>query len=466
MLLLLLWSCHTTSTTSDLPTCSVDPPDEGALSTDGTRIVDASGRRMTLRGVNTGGRSKFDPYLPYDLGDDPEAAREAYLDRAASWGLTVLRVPFSWAALEPAEGSDDADWLGSYDALLDGAAARGLWTIVDFHQDLYAEPLCGDGFPDWTLSDPGPDRHDCASWIFGYFTDDDVKQAFDDLWSDANGTRTAMASMWGRMAAEQAGRPGVIGYELLNEPFYGSTDEETWGADVMPAFYEQMGAAVRAEAPDSLLFFDASGIEATSAETVLSKPDLDDLVFAPHYYDAAVFLGGTVDPDGVDAAIGRWADQGAAWDLPVLLGEIGVKADSSSADAYARALFAALDARNLGETWWEYSDAADLWNEEDFSLIGPDGSEREALISAVARPTPRALAEADPDATAWSWDPDAETFTLDYDGTADGVSEITLPTWRYGGAATISGSGGCIDQRTDRVYLRADGGAVHLVVGR
>src|SRR4051812_47637321 len=94
-------------------TCAIDPPGppsvDWRLRTDGTRLVDSLGRTVVLRGVDAGGRSKFAPFAPFDYPDGGyQSALDAYLDRAAAWGIDVLRVPFTWAAVEPQPGHDDA----------------------------------------------------------------------------------------------------------------------------------------------------------------------------------------------------------------------------------------------------------------------------------------------------------------------------------------------------------------------
>ncbi|MGH7268892.1 MAG: cellulase family glycosylhydrolase, partial [Polyangiaceae bacterium] len=149
-------SSSTSSPASVLPfrACTITPPTLSTwkLSTAGTSFRDASGRTVLLRGVDAGGRSKLPPYVPFDFAAGQyTAALGAYMDRAASWGIDVMRVPFTWAALEPVEGQDDATWLSLYDQLLDAAWAHGIYTILDFHQDVYSEVYCGDGFPAWTV---------------------------------------------------------------------------------------------------------------------------------------------------------------------------------------------------------------------------------------------------------------------------------------------------------------------------
>lgn len=451
--------------TAGLATCVIDPPAEGALSTDGPLIRDATGRAVWLRGVNAGGRSKFAPYMPFEAADFDTGLAD-YLDRAATWGIDVLRVPFTWAALEPVDGQWDTEWLSRYDALINGAWEREMWVIVDFHQDVYGEFYCGDGFPAWTVLDPPAPHHDCPDWFTAYLGNDEVSAAFDAFWADSTGVRSAQVQMWQALAAHFADHPGVIGYEVLNEPGWGTANRTTWAAEVVTPYYTEVAAAVHASDPDALVLFDSTGLDAVVAHTDLARPVGDNLVFAPHFYDPAILAGG--DTLSVDPAVmlASWASYANDWDLPVLIGEMGVQPDFVDATAYTRAQYDALDVNQLHATWWEYSVAHELWNEERLSIVDGDGTEYAAVVDGLARPFPRAVAGTDV-----YWTAVDGRFDLSYTGDPGGVTEVRLPTrsatdggWAGGDAVVVSGSGGCVDQRPDRVYVRADGGLVTLVV--
>jgi endoglycosylceramidase len=449
-----------------LPQCAIEPPAATALHAEGPDLYDGHGRRVLLRGVNTGGRSKFAPYVPFDFADGAyDEALGRYLDRARDWGFTTLRVPFSWAALEPVEGQDDEQWAGRYDALLDAAAARGMWTIVDFHQDIYGEFFCGDGFPRWTVEDPGPDRHDCPDWFLQYLQGDDVAQAFDAFWADGSPTMAAFEAMWDRMAARHADRPGVIGYEIINEPGNGLGDEATWARETLTPFYSRMAGRIQAVDPDALVFFDSTGLAAVQSRTDLERPAGENLVFAPHSYDPSVFLGAdSVDPSLVADRIDAWKAIGDAWDLPIMVGEFGGPQDRANIAPYTGEHFDAFDRLQTHGTLWEYSDSAEAWNEEYFSMVHIDGTVRAEVLDAVVRAYPRALAEASSAATTWAWDAEARTLTLDYEGTKGGISEIVLPPWWFGEGVAVDGSGGCHRVAGDRLFVRGAGGAVHVTV--
>jgi endoglycosylceramidase len=418
--------------------------------------VDAHGRLVTLRGVNAGGRSKFAPHVPFDFTDH-DAALEDYLDRAQSWGIDVLRVPFNWAAMEPTRGTDDAEWLARYDALLDGAWERGMWTIVDKHQDIYSEVYCGDGFPAWTVTDPPDPHHDCPDWFLAYVTGDpDVDAAFDAFWSDATGVRTDFEAMWDRMVDRHADRPGVIGFELLNEPHRGTLDEATWGTSVYAPFVTDLAMRLQARDPDALIFFDGTGLDAIDQSPGFPRPDGTNLVFAPHFYDPAVFMGGEPDPDVVRAGIARWAAVGAEWDLPVLIGEMGADPDLEAGGAYAETLWTAVAEEGLHGTWWEYSVAEESWNGEDLSLVDADGVEATALVDALAQPYAPLLA-----GEALEIMRDGDVWTLAWTP-ADGVTELRWPSRL--GAVFVEVEGGRSEVAGDRVYVVADEGADTVTV--
>ncbi|MDP6945967.1 MAG: cellulase family glycosylhydrolase, partial [Myxococcota bacterium] len=221
------------------------------LSAKGTRLLDALGREVMLRGANTGGRSKFDPFFPFPfqesgLSEQADAppfveAVETYYDMLASWGINVVRMPFSWEALEPTRGTYDATFLARYMMAVDAAGARGIRVIVDFHQDVFARPFCGDGFPLWAVPEPFPELPaSCSSWFSNYFNEGPMQVAFDRFWANEDGLMDAFEAMWTHMATEAWPHAGVIGFEIINEPAVGTDDEDTWASEVLTPFYERM----------------------------------------------------------------------------------------------------------------------------------------------------------------------------------------------------------------------------------
>ena len=431
----------------DAPRCAIPVPElqDWRLDTDGTLLRDKLGRIVLLRGVNAGGRSKLAPYVPFDFAtNDFDGALARYLDRAQAWGFSVLRVPFSWAAVEPMPGMDDEAFLARYDALLDAAWQRRMWTIVDFHQDIYAERLCGDGFPDWTIPEPRPTpESNCGDWFIRYSKNADVRAAFDRLWSDSNGTRTALEGLWDRLSTRYADKPGVLGFEVINEPHAGTADHATWEATVLTDFYGTMAARIHQKAPQALVFFDAAGTDAIGASTSLGKPVGERLVFAPHWYDPAALFGGTPSPANARMGMTNWAAQGREWNIPVLIGESGVRRRIETGPEFVTGLLDALDETQLHFTYWEYSDSKEEWNKEDLSIVGTDGVEVKVLTSVLARPHPRAVAGAAP---VYDFDSERQVFTLSYDAPIEGVvTEIAVSESAYPEGYRVEFTAGCVD---------------------
>jgi endoglycosylceramidase len=443
------------------PRCAIALPARGVLHADGTRLADAMNRTIALRGVSAGGRAKFAPYAPFEFDPatpgDYDAKLAAYLDRAASWGIDALRVTYAWQAAEPTEGAPDAAYQARFDALLDAAAARGLWTIVDFHQDVYAEPYCGDGFPAWTLTNPPAPHHDCAAWSNEYTGDTDVMAAFDAFWSDAGGVQTQYRAMWSALATRETSRAGVIAFEPINEPSEGTAVRATWETATLAPFYASMAAELRAIGPQ-LVFVDTTGLEGSLGSTSLPDPNADGVVLAPHSYDPRAAFGGPPSPD-VAARLMPWAALGAQWNVPVVIGEMGIPIDNPFAAVHLRRNLAALDTLAIaGAAWWEYSVSADLWNAEHFSIVNPDGSET-PLVAELARPYPRAVAGTD---AASSWDPDARRFTITYTPSAGGApTELAEPSrqvWKIGAI------GACVDEHDGVVLVQPDPGGAQVSV--
>lgn len=435
-------------------------------------LRDEHGRDILLRGVNTGGRSKWAPFVPFPI--DPEvdlagftAAADVFFARLPAWGVDVVRMPFSWEALEPTEGSYDDRYLDRYAAMVDVAWSHGIAVIVDFHQDIYASPYCGDGFPPWTLpGDPGPPRHDCDNWGLKYLTDPEVRSAFDRFWADENDVQAKFFAMWDRMIDRVADHPGILGLEILNEPGWGTaSDTDEWKSTTLLEFWNAAIARMRDRAGDDLLIlWDNPGVDALNFVPVLHvRPDGDNLMYAPHMYDGGLIKGmpwAGSEPEAPLADIAAFAaDNGVA----VLLGEFGYSGEQpSGGPEWLTRVYDALDDHRLASTQWELSQNEEPWNFEDLSMVTVAGEPR-AVIDVFVRPRLRALAGSD---SSFTWKGGALTARWTGDG---GVSEVVLPTRLFPAGpsklslGTASGpAGACLTHDPERGELRvsAPAGAV------
>lgn len=460
--------------------CAAIPPvavDTARLTVDpGTGVLrDPHGREVVLRGLNAGGRAKFAPFLPFTIApeaplDEVRAAADRFFARFERWGLTAVRLTFSWEAMEPTRGTVDTRYLDRFEAVVAAAWDHRVRVVVDMHQDVFASPLCGDGFPPWALGgEPGPPRHDCPSWWTKYLSDPEVRAAFDRFWADEDGIRTAFYGAWETLATRLADAPGVVGFEILNEPSAGSArNATTFKEEVLGPFHTEIAGRLQAIAPDVLVFYDDPGVDAALADREsFHRPAGEGLVFAPHLYDPGVYMGvgwSGVAPEGFVTALAAFR---AAEKVPVLIGEFGMEPGVPRGDEWLDAFLDLVDGARLSATLWEVSDDPELWNGEDFSVLEGDGTER-AILDTYVRPWLRAVAGSD---AAFVWDGAAGTAVAHW--TADhGVTELALPPRLFPEGPrdlTVEGDGACATVDLERGELRVEappGTAVVVRFGR
>ena len=422
--------------------------------------MDGLGRAVIMRGLNTGGRSKFAPFLPFDVSDPDDlvvvrAAADEYFGRMVGWGLDTARMPFSWEALEPSPGRYDDAYLERYQTMLDAAWDLRIRVIVDFHQDVYASPFCGDGFPPWSVPTPDPPvpTHECPDWFVGYFANPDVRESFDRFWSDADGLQGPFLDMWRHMAQAVGEHPAVVGLEPMNEPGWGTADDlDAFKVHVLQPWLTMMAAELHAEAPQALVFYDGPGADSSGGAATHFRPDGEGLVYAPHLYDASLLIGDSWAGVSPAPAISAMASFGAEAGVPVLLGEFGFTTGAVGGNDWLTLVVDALDQRRVSATLWEYSTSAELWNSEDLSVTEADGSER-AILDAYVRPWVRALAG---QGLSTSWDGAGLVLRASWTA-AEGFTEVVVPARIYGeapGSIALTGDGACYTWDAARGELR------------
>src|SRR4249920_1996408 len=102
------------------------------LSHSGRWITDARGRVAILHGVNM--VNKQPPYAPsaQGFGDDDAA----FLQR---FGFDAVRLGLIYKAVEPSPGGYDDNYLNAIAATEANLARHGVFSQLDFHQDLFNE---------------------------------------------------------------------------------------------------------------------------------------------------------------------------------------------------------------------------------------------------------------------------------------------------------------------------------------
>lgn len=438
----LIGGCRTTGTApaekrvSSPEAAGVSAP---VLRIEGRHFVDQDGRVVLLRGVNLSGDSKIPPFLPCD---DPAA-----LDPLPGLGINTVRLLFLWEAYEPECGEYDEQYLGRLVAIARAAWRRGLYVVVDFHQDglsRFASRGCGAGFPAWALSPRArPSKPDngcgCNAWVFHMVTDPNVHRSFADFYADVNGARTRYLAMLSRVAGAFAECPGVVGYDLLNEPW---GDEQT---ELAP-LYQDAASAVRERHPGAILFIAGHGTTSCGLQTRLPRPRFDNFAYAPHYYlPRAVALGawdGSTCP--LDRAFDTMRAKAGEWNVPLFLGEFGIGAETRHGGDYIGALYERLDDALASGTQWNYTPRwnerdRDGWNGEDYSILDQRARARRNF---QARPYPQKVAGV-PLRLAFrtSRSADAESPQLEcawQHDPARGATELYVPSALFPSSSTLT----------------------------
>ena len=184
-------------------------------------------------------------------------------------GFNVVRLGMIWKGLEPQPGVYDEAYLNRIVSTYETLHARGISVLLDFHQDLFNERFQGEGAPDWAVvgqaatEDPSP----AAGFPTNYVVQDAVNHAFDAFWANeqvpgtGRGVQDFYAEAWAHVAQRFKGKPGIVGYNLFNEPWQGSslkqgllsqcaTGPDTCGvrqfeATQLAAFHQRVTAAIR-----------------------------------------------------------------------------------------------------------------------------------------------------------------------------------------------------------------------------
>ena len=221
-------------------------------SADGSiHFFDAHGRVRIFHGAAR--VQKGPPWYFADLGlpgskNDTEAAA------MESLGFNVLRLGFMWSGYNPAPGVFNQTYIEVVKHQVAQLNARGVYVLLDMHQDIISSAFClYDGAPRWVidksiadlpaahgypapLEAPAPKDNNCilsgsphspcncsrdaTSWSENALTYG-ACNAYQSIYDNRHGMLDDMATFWARAAVEFKDTPGIIGYELMNEPFAG-----------------------------------------------------------------------------------------------------------------------------------------------------------------------------------------------------------------------------------------------------
>jgi endoglycosylceramidase len=160
-----------------------------------------------------------------------------------------------WEAVERQPGVYDEAYLKKVNDLIIKLGQKGIYTMVDAHQDVFARTICGEGMPtfhiswdklnhtcqgkdlDWAVQlygacksiddynfqkdDQGyPLISECNKNSFvKYYSSAESLSAFGMLYQNIDGLQDKFVAYWDKVSSYFANNPYVIGYDPINEPY-------------------------------------------------------------------------------------------------------------------------------------------------------------------------------------------------------------------------------------------------------
>ncbi len=396
----------------------------------GGALCDVEGRTLILRGVNLSASHKHAPYLGFHGEAEIRAVRKV-------WGMNALRFLVSWTALEPKPDVYNEAYVTALRKRLDWAHKAGLWVILDMHQDVYGEGFGGNGAPRWTCDEAEYKAHKPISPWFLNYQSPPVMRCFDHLYTDAT-LRGRFAKMWQHLAEAFASHPAVIGFDILNEPHWGTHSVYSFERERLAPFYTEVVKAVRKAAPHWIAFLEPANSRNLGIPTSLMPFPFDNVAYAPHSYDAQAEQGLGFDPTHRQAIIDNVAalsSEAKRLGTALWIGEYGGVSEHPGIADYLAAQYDAAGAVGASTMVWEYGKG------DGYSLLDQDGKSKPVLLEALALPYPRRVAG---DLLRYSYAAKSRRFemTLNPDPNVSAPTIIEIPDRVYGGHYTIE-CGGC-----------------------
>jgi len=433
------------------------------LASDGRWLTDATGRVVTLHGVNE--VEKPAPYFPAAAGFDADDAR--FL---ADHGFTVVRLGVVVEGLMPAPGQVDLAYIEHLAATVRQLARERIFVLLDLHQDGFSPRYNGNGLPDWMAIDDGLPNPPDAVFPLYYIQNPAMQRAFESFWAnrpgpDGVGIQDNYIAGLTAVARRFAHDPYVLGYELMNEPWPGAVWEPCLAdpagcaqleQQLMVPFQQKATAAIRGVTRTQQVYVEPFVLfNFGQVGTTLPGTADRETVLSVHSY--------ALDLAGEDGVVANALAAAERDQVPPVVTEFGATVDVPT----LQRLTGQFDDGLISWMFWHYQEdilprnvPADLAN-----VRSPEA------FRALVRPYPLALTGTP---TAAHFDPATRAYELAYGTRApDGrryrphqVSVVSVPELQYPEGYTVEVSGARITSRpcAEQLTLRNLRGAHEVTV--
>ncbi|KJE93438.1 endoglycoceramidase [Capsaspora owczarzaki ATCC 30864] len=261
----------------------------------GQRFADEDNRERFFHGMNVVNKVSAlmlvlnVPYVPViDHFDVNFSFSQEDVDVLTGFGLNVIRLSIMMDGAMPAQGAFNETYLSLMQTLIEIAASRDMYVMIETHQDCFSASLCGEGFPTWLaqiavdpmtpalplpLAEPYaidpvthmPSAADCAKldWSDYQFTAAQA-DAYQKLYTVGTPANQGFSDHWRRIVQRFKNNTNVIGYELINEPFAGNIykNPELMIPSVadrvnLQPFYDNLSNVIREQDPNAIIWFES-----------------------------------------------------------------------------------------------------------------------------------------------------------------------------------------------------------------
>lgn len=394
-------------------------------------IEDQYGRQLILHGLNTSSSAKYGNYLPW--------IEEADVEREAKeYGFNYVRLLTSWVAIEPQQGVYDENYINELAKRVEWYTSRGMYVMIDMHQDVYGACVGGNGHPDWSCIKEGAQPIDLTGlpwWLKNI--DPTVIASWKNFWEykDYKFLQDHYVNAWLKLVERFKDNPCVIGYDLMNEPWPGDLVKAfvtgEFERNELPALYNRLIPAIRKLDPNKYIFFEPLPAPVTfGAPTNLPKmvDDIADpkLVMAPHMYPYSLHEGGPYtakdEKNLKDWERERKKDVRFQGNIPLVCGEFGVSPSSEGFDRFLTEALGMLDRNQWHWTYWSNDKGG-------WSPTNGDGTET-PICNHLVRAFPKATAGR---IKSFSYEPVSKVFEMTYvnNPSITQPTEIFIPERHY-----------------------------------
>ena len=311
-------------------------------------ILDNEGRYSIFHGANV--VIKLPPYLP-DLDKfDPYMSLNTEYDFQVmkKLGFNSVRLGVIWEAVEKESGVYDMEYLDKVEEIINNLGERGIYTMVDAHQDVFSRNFCGEGVPyfytnqleydkkcnasivtqflgfvgacktledfDFNYDENGlPEIEDCKKNSFSqYHFLAEFSSAYKQFYLNKANIQDKFIEFWKVVATKFKGNKYVLGYDFWNEPVPGGFLEDfkniiPGSADlysILPV-YRKLEKALREIDPNYILYFENTPVPDTLPifgglvwGTMKEKPSDDDTPQVYNFHSYCCVAGANVCSNG------------------------------------------------------------------------------------------------------------------------------------------------------------------------